>query len=352
MIIVLKKKRLTRRVLINFIILILVLLFPLFNSSYQTDIMAKCISLVIFALSIDLLWGYTGILSLGQAVYFGLGAYIAAISSNVSVGIPNYMATYGMTEVPLVFRPLMNPSVGILLAIVIPGLFAFLVGKLLLSGDVKGVFISLITMAIANMVQLYINNSQKYTGGSNGISNISRPKLFGTIMTIQQNYYFIILIAVVVFVFCSYLTRSKFGNVLNAIKINENRMEFIGYSVMDYKVFIYVVSSVLAAVAGILYAKTSGMISPSVTGIEMSTLVVIWVAVGGRGNLTGAITGCLILNGLERFMANIIGDYWELIVGVILLVIVFFLPDGLIGTILKWNPKKVNKNKKQLPKEA
>lgn len=334
-----KKRKISRRFAINLILLVIVLLFPLFNSPYRIDIMAKCVSLVIFALSIDLLWGYTGILSLGQAVYFGLGAYIASVSSNVSVGIPNYMATYGITEVPLLFRPLTNPVAGVLLAILIPAILAFLVGKLLLSGAVKGVFISLITMAIANVVQLSINNSQKYMGGSNGISNISRPKLFGTVLSIEQNYYFIVLLVLAVFALCSFLTKSKFGKVLNAVKINESRMEFIGYNVIDYKVFIYVISSALAALSGILYAKTCGMISPSVTGIEMSTLAVIWVAVGGRGNLTGAIAGCLILNWLERFMANILGDSWKLIVGVILLAIVFFLPDGIIGTLSKWKPQ-------------
>jgi urea transport system permease protein len=300
--------------------------------------MAKCVALIIFAISVDLLWGYTGILSLGQAVSFGIGAYIAAISNNLVKGMPSYMKTYGLTEVPFALRPLQNPVVGIVLAILIPAALAFLVGRLLLSGQVKGVFISLITMALANVLQLYTNNAQRYTGGSNGVGNISRPSLFGNTLTIEQNYYFVTAIVVLVFLFCLFLTSSKFGKVLTAIKTNENRMAFIGYNVTNYKVFIYVIAAALAAVAGILYARTSGMISPTVTGIKISTLAVIWVAVGGRGNLTGAVLGCLLLNWMERFLANVVGNYWELIVGIILLAIVFLVPDGIVGAALKWKP--------------
>jgi urea transport system permease protein len=190
-------------------------------------------------------------------------------------------------------------------------------------------------MAVANVLTLYVNNAQKYTGGSNGVNSISRPALFGSTLSITQNYYFVVFIAIAIFALCAALTSSKLGKVLGAVRVNENRVAFIGYNVTSYKVFIYVVSSAIAAVAGILYARTSGMISPSVTGLRMSTLVVIWVAVGGRGNLTGAAVGCLLLNGMERFMAGLIGDAWELAVGIILLLIVFFMPDGIVGAILK-----------------
>lgn len=332
------KKLMNRKGFVNIAILIILVVFPMFNSPYKIDVMAKCVSFVIFAISIDLLWGYTGILSLGQAVFFGLGAYIAAISNNVSKGLPNYMAAYGLTEVPAIFEPLKNPFTGIAFALLLPALFAFLIGKLLISGKVRGVFVSLITMAMANVFQLYANNAQKYTGGSNGISNIQRPNLFGNVLTIEGNYYFLLILAVIVFVVCFFLTNSKFGKALNAIKVNEDRMEFIGYKVSDYKVFIYVFSSVLAALSGILYARTAGMMSPAVTGIEMSTMAVIYVAVGGRGNLTGAVAGCLILSLLERFMASFIGDVWKLIVGLMLLAIVCFLPDGIVGSFLRWKP--------------
>ncbi|MDR3278701.1 MAG: hypothetical protein LBT12_08000 [Oscillospiraceae bacterium] len=324
------------KTVLNLLLLAVILLFPLFSSPYQTDTMAKCVSLIIFALSVDLLWGYTGILSLGQAVPFGIGAYIAAIGNNLSKGLPSYMTTYGLTEAPAALAPLKSPFVGIALAIIIPAVFAFLVGRLLLSGQVKGVFISLITMALSNVLQLYTNNAQKYTGGSNGVGNISRPRLFGEVLTIDQNYYFVAAVVLLVFLLCLFLTSSKFGKALTAIKTNENRMAFIGYNVTSYKVFIYVFSSALAAVSGVLYARTSGMISPAVTGMKISTLAVIWVAVGGRGNLTGAVAGCLLLNWMERFMANAIGDFWELIVGVILLAIVFLMPDGIVGAALKW----------------
>jgi len=324
-----------RRASINALLLIFLLVYPLVSGDYQIDTMAKIASLMIFALSMDLLWGYTGIMSLGQAVPFGIGAYIAAISNNVVKGIPSYMRTYGITEVPAVFKPLTNPYIGIALAVIIPCLLSYFIGRLLLSGKVRGVFVSLITMAVANVLTLYVNNAQRYTGGSNGVNNVSRPTLFGHLLNISENYYFVVAIGIIAFVLCIILTSTKLGKVLGAIRINENRVAFIGYNVTSYKVFIYVVSSALAAVAGILYARTSGMVSPTVTGLRISTLVVIWVAVGGRGNLTGAAVGCLLLNGLERFMSGLIGDAWELVVGVILLLIVFFVPDGLIGAFLK-----------------
>jgi urea transport system permease protein len=335
-----KKARLifTRRAGINALILAFVALYPVAAGAYRTDVLAKTLALVILALSVDLLWGYTGILSLGQAVPFGLGAYIAAISDNVSRGIPDYMVTYGITQLPAAFMPLTVPAVGVALAVAVPAALSYLIGRLLLSGRVRGVFVSLITMAVANVATVYINNAQKFTGGSNGIGDITRPAPFGHALSIYGNYYFVMAAAVLAYAFCYYIGSSRLGRVLGAIRANENRAVFIGYRVSDYKVFIYVVSAALAAIAGMLYARTTGMVSPAVTGIRLSTLAVIWVAVGGRGNLTGAVAGCLALNGMERFAAGFLGDAWELAVGAILLLIVFFMPDGVIGAVLRFRP--------------
>ncbi|MDR2088329.1 MAG: branched-chain amino acid ABC transporter permease [Clostridiales Family XIII bacterium] len=331
-------KNIPRRATMNALLLVFILIYPLTTGLYQIDTMAKVIPLMIFALSADLLWGYTGIMSLGQAVPFGIGAYIAAISNNVSAGIPSYMRTYGITEVPAVFRPLTNPYLGTAFAILIPCLLSFMIGRLLLTGKVRGVFVSLITMALSNVLMLAVNNAQRFTGGSNGVNNVSRPSLFGHILSITENYYFVALIAALLFAVCAALTSTKFGKVLGAIRVNENRVAFIGYNVTSYKVFVYVFSSALAAIAGILYARTCGMVSPSLTGLRLSILVIIWIAVGGRGNLTGALFGCLLLNGMERIMAGIIGDAWEFVIGIILLLIVFCVPDGLIGTLLTARP--------------
>ncbi len=319
-------------------VLLFLLLFPLIFSPFRTELMGKFIVFIIFALSLDLLWGYTGLMSMGHAVLFGLGGYTLAISYSMEKagGVPDFMARFGITEIPALFLPLTNTGTAFLLGLLLPGLLAGLIGYFIFSSKVSGVFFSLITLALAQIFEVFIANQQRYTNGFNGIGSLPRKILFDRTLSLNQVYYGVLIIAVLVYFLCLWLVSGRFGKVLQSIRENESRLKFLGYKPSSYKIAIYVISGMLAGLAGMLYLPMNAFISPGDTGLTFSTAVLVWVAVGGRGNLTGAIVGTLVINWLQVLLSEAISDYWLLVLGIIVLVIVYFVPPGIIGKLKEW----------------
>lgn len=320
---------------IDIAILIFLIVFPLFTKEFRVEMMGRYICYVIFALSLDLLWGYTGLLSLGHAVLFGLGGYMVGLCYQIQNGVPSFMTREGITEIPWFYAPLHNPIIAAAIGIIVPAFFALLLGYFIFSSKIKGVFFTIITLALAQIFKDFIINVQKYTNGFNGLQGIKRFALNGGEPLSRIQYYYAVLgIAVLVFLFCIWLTNSRVGKIATSIRENEQRLGFFGYKASHFKILIFVISGALAGLAGVLYAPATGTITTEDIGIAASTSAVVWIAVGGRGNLTGALAGTLFINWAQSILSESFASYWQLIIGAVLLVIIFFIPNGIIGQII------------------
>ena len=245
------------------------------------------------------------------------------------------MTREGITSLPWFFVPLKNPAIAILAALALPTFFAFVLGSFIFSSKVKGVFFTIITLALAQIFNDFIVTSQKYTNGFNGLQGIRRFAFGqGDPLSKTAYYYLVLAIAVIVFIACLCFTHSRLGKVATAIRDNETRLSYFGYSTSRYKILIFSISGFFAGLAGLLYAPATGTITTEDIGIAVSTMCVIWVAVGGRGNLTGAVLGTLLINWAESKLSEYFSDYWQLILGGILLCVIFFIPRGIIGELL------------------
>ena len=308
--------------------------------------MRRYVCYAIFALSLDLLWGYTGLLSLGHAVLFGLGGYIIGLCYQIQNGVPAFMTREGVTEISWFYEPLHNPMAAAVIGIIVPTVFAILLGYFMFSSKIKGVFFTIITLALAQIFKDLVINLQKYTNGFNGLQGIKRFAMNGgEPLSRIQYYYIIVAIAVVMFLFCIWLTNSRIGKIAVSIRENEQRLGFFGYKVANFKILIFAISGAMAGLAGVLYAPATGTITTEDIGILASTSAVVWIAVGGRGNLTGAVVGTLLINWAQSILSEGFASYWQLILGAVLIIIIFFVPNGIIGKIISVS-NNVKKDKK------
>lgn len=323
---------------IDYALFLVLALFPLCGSAFYTQLIEKYLVFLIFAYSLDILWGYAGLMDLGHAVLFGMGGYVMALSLSASAGggVPDFMARYGVTQAPVWLRLISNPFAAAFAGILLPALFAALLGRFLFFSRVGGVFFSVITLAIASVFNLFIQSQQKYTGGFNGIGGLPGLSLFGEPLSLQQAYYFVFFFVLLVYAFCRLLAASRFGLILQGIRENEARLEFLGCDQARFKTAAFAVSGALAGLAGVLYVPVNGMIAPNDVGMEFSTAAIVWLALGGRGNLTGAALGTLLVNVLGNALSEHFGFYWQLLLGLSILAMVLFVPDGLAGAVVRF----------------
>src|SRR5262249_40165274 len=272
------------------------------DDKYWLPLFTRYMALALFALSVDLIWGYTGLLSLGQGIYFGLGAYAVGYSlklqsaareadkplvASPDMALPDFMAYCRLEEVPAWIRPLIDLRLALPLAIFLPALVAALFGLITFRRRIKGVFFSLITQALVLAVFTLIVNQQPYTGGVVGMPNLPRFELFGHPFQMASLYYLITPSLVVCFVGCYLMPNGKLGKLLTAIRDNENRVLALGYNTAMYKTFAFALAGAMAGLAGALYVAAQRTVGPESFGISFSIEVVILVAVGGRGTLYG-----------------------------------------------------------------
>jgi urea transport system permease protein len=309
-------------------------LFPLFGSAFYTQLLTKYMVFLIFAYSLDLLWGYAGLMDLGHAVLFGMGGYTMALCLSAQEGVPDFMARAGITQTPVWLQLLSHPAVAVAAGILIPALLAWLLGIFLFRSRVGGVFFAVITLALAQVFNLFVQSQSAYTGGFNGIGGLPGLSLFGSPLDVDQSYWFIFLAVVLVYAFCLALTRSRFGMILRGIRENETRLEFLGCDKASFKSAAFAVSGALAGLAGVLYVPVNGMIAPNDVGVEFSTAAVVWLAIGGRGNLTGAAVGALLVNVVGNALSEQFGAVWQLLLGAVMILTVFFMPRGIVGTLM------------------
>lgn len=318
---------------IDIVIFLFLFIFPILFSQFRVELMGKTMIYMLFALSLDLLWGYAGLMSMGHAVLFGIGGYILGLSYALKDGIPEYMRRVGMEEVPVFFRPLLNPSVAFVLSIILAGAVAFFIGYFIFSSRISGVFFSLVTLALAEIFSTFISNQSAYTNGSNGLESLPR-ELFGYSFSLTEMYYVVFAFLLLIYIFCRWLMNSRFGKTLECIRENEARLTFMGYNPTHFKIAVYVISGMIAGLAGALYIPVNNFISPSDIGVTLSTYVLVWVAIGGKGNLTGAMSGTLILYWLQILLSEKVSDLWLLILGVLIIFVIFVIPKGFIGVMI------------------
>ena len=330
--------------------------YPYYSSNaYVLSLLGKFLCYSIFALSIDLIWGFTGILSLGQAVYFGIGAYMVALSLKLNYAlthptrfggkIPDFMEWNSLTRVPDFMTPLYSFPLAVAAALVVPTLLAFLFGVITFKRHIYGVYCAVITLAESLILQDFIIEYQPYTGGFNGITDYSN---YGG----PHFLWFILAVTVIFLIIARILTHSRVGTVLKSIRDNDLRAEFMGYNVANYRIFVFCVSAFMAAAAGAMYAAWVGIISFLDAGPVFSIEGVIWTAVGGRGTLIGPVLGAFLVKGAEFFLSDRFAEWWQIIVGGLFIFVVLVMRDGVVGTIMEWVQRRRRGSYRQIVEDA
>ncbi|MFC5530009.1 urea ABC transporter permease subunit UrtC [Cohnella yongneupensis] len=316
----------------------LLLSAPMFLSDFRLNLLAKCLAFAIVALGLDLLWGYTGILSLGHGVFFGLGAYAMAMHLKLEAGgkhLPDFMDWMGLTKLPWFWEPFKSFAFAALMGIVIPAVLALILGFFTFRNRIRGVYFTILTQALVIITVTLFVGQQAYTGGTNGLTGYS--KLLGYSLksdTAKSVVYLVTVVALIVsFIVCRYLVKSRFGKVLRAIRDGENRTRFLGYDPAKYQMAAFAVSAALAGLAGMLFVLHVGIISPTMMAIVPSIELVLLVAIGGRGTLIGAVIGAIIMTQAKSELSASYPDFWLFFLGALFIVVTVFLPGGLVGLI-------------------
>jgi branched-chain amino acid transport system permease protein len=315
-----RKSALNRHSILLVFTILLTLAFPAVAGAYRVNQVGKFMVFAILALSLDLIWGYTGILSLGQAAFFGLGAYIAGLALKRLPPIWLYPALMG--------------------AILLPGLVALGLGRLLFYRKISGVYFSIITLAVSLISMQTALVWYSVTGGTNGVAGIPSltlmlsglpPYQLGS----REMFYLVAAALLGTFYLSRWIVASPFGKLLMAIRDNEDRTEFFGYDTAHYKTLVFAIAGGIAGLAGTLYAPQVGFVSPLLLGFVLSTEVVIWSAVGGRGTLLGPILGAIGINLIASYLSEHVLYYWLAIIGLIFVLVVMFFPDGIFPLLAR-----------------
>ena len=318
-------------------VIILAIILPSILPAFRLRLIGRFLSLAIVALGIDLIWGYTGLLSLGHGIFFALGGYALAMHLNLQIPegqIPDFFTLYGVKELPLVWQPFYSLPITILALIIIPGVVAGLIGYLVFRNRIKGVYFSILTQAALLVFYNFFNGQQEIINGTNGLKTDS-SKIFDLVVsspTVQRTFYIVtVILLVLIYLLCRWLTSGRFGRLLLAIRDDETRVRFSGYDPTGYKVLVFAISGAIAGVAGALYTVQTGIITPSIMEVAFSIEMVIWVAVGGRGTLIGAIIGTMLVRLAQTFLSESFPEIWLFFQGALFLIVVTVLPDGIVG---------------------
>ena len=314
-------------------------------STYYVALFGKYICYALLALSIDLIWGYAGILSLGHGAFFALGGYAMGMYLMRQIGtrgvyanpiLPDFMVFLNWHELPLYWYGFNWFVYAALMILFVPGLLAFVFGWFAFRSRVTGVYLSIITQAMTYALMLGFFRNNFGFGGNNGLTDFKDILGFNVQAETTRNALLVVsCIALALgFLICRAIVTSKFGKVLIAVRDAESRTRFLGYRVENYKLFVFVLSACMAGVAGALYVPQVGIINPSEFQPANSIEAVIWVAVGGRGTLTGAVLGAFVVNYAKTyFTSGFLAPYWLFMLGGLFIAVTLLLPRGIIGSI-------------------
>jgi urea transport system permease protein len=314
-------------------------LAPLYLEPYHLMLAGRFLSLGILAMGIVLVWGRGGVLPLGQGVFFGLGGYALAMHLKLVAlppgELPDFMQWNGVEALPMWWAPFLRPGVALAGVIVVPGLLALALAWLVFRRRMTSVYIALITQALALAFATLLVSQQGTTGGFNGLTNFDT--LFGVPLAEDRTRIWLHLVTVGVMALAYALARglgaTQAGRLVTAVRDSENRIRFLGYSPAPYKILVFVIAGVFAGLAGALHTLHLGVISPAMVGVVPSIEMVVWVAVGGRASLYGALIGTVLVNVAKDSMSSALPNVWPYFMGAIYVVVVMVMPRGLAGVV-------------------
>lgn len=279
----------------------------------------------LLAMSLALIWGQVGLLCLGQAIFFGIGAYAMSLTTLDKIPVLSAVNVGYFGQQWL----------GLLLAVLVPMVLAFLMALLLFNGtSLDGAFLGLVTLALAVVAERFFEH-WAYAGGVNGLFGIPGLSVGETMLSEKAVYYVSLSVAVLIVIGLYRLQASSFGLLLKTIRENEHRTEHLGVNTIRIKTLTFVLAAGIAGLAGALFVTQFFFVSPNLAGFGLSTEVLIWVAVGGRFSLTGAFFGAISVRLLENYLGDYFGNYWQLLLGGIFIAIVLFFPKGIFGSYVK-----------------
>lgn len=334
-----KQKLLIEGSIIIGVVIIFAVILPLVLPTFRLRLFGRFLSLTIVALGIDLIWGYTGLLSLGHGIFFALGGYCLAMYLNLQLPVgqlPDFFSLYGVNELPWLWQPFYSFPITILAIIIIPALIAGFLGYLIFRNRIKGVYFSILTQAALLVFYNFFNGQQKLINGTNGLKTDTQT-FFGVLASspqVQLGFYEATILGIIfTYLLCRWLTTGRFGRLLIAIRDDETRVRFTGYDPTGFKVLVFAISGAIAGISGALYTVQTGIITPSLMEVAFSIEMVIWVAVGGRSTLIGAIIGTLLVRLGQTTLSEKFPEVWLFFQGALFLIVVTVLPNGLVGWI-------------------
>ena len=322
---------------------------PLHLSDYVVSLIGKIMCYAICALAMDLIWGYTGILSLGHGLFFALGGYMMGMYLMRQIGregqyqstLPDFMVFLDWKELPWYWALSDSFIATLILVVLVPGVVAGIFGYFAFRSRIKGVYFSIITQALTFAAMLLFFRNETGFGGNNGFTDFK--KILGVSIATQETRMVLFVITGLTllgfFLLARWLIRSKYGRILQAIRDAESRVMFSGYSPLPYKLSIWVISAVMCAIAGALYVPQIGIINPGEMSPANSIEIAVWAAVGGRATLIGPILGAFLVNGAKSWLTVIAPEFWLYFLGMLFIVVTLFLPKGVIGLVDKMKQK-------------
>jgi urea transport system permease protein len=356
---------------VGLLAIVVVIVLPFANqqgwiSNFAINLWGKYLCYALLAISVDLLWGYTGLLSLGQALFFSLGGYMIGMHLMRMIGdlgqyhkpIPDFLVFLGWTELPSFWKPFSSFPFALVMVLLLPGLLSWIFGYLAFRSRIKGVYFSILTQALTYGAALMFFRNDLLMGGNNGFTDFKFILGYDIREAATQRGLFVVtaVTLLVVYLLCRWLNGTKFGLVQQAVRDGENRALFSGYATAHFKLFIFIVSALIAAVGGALYVPQVGIINPSEMTPEKSLEAVVWVAVGGRGTLLGPVIGAIGVNALKSWATRAIPDLWILLMGGLFILVVLFLPGGIVsvpGKVRGWfGPRRRSAEPERTPLPA
>lgn len=306
---------------------------------FELNTFSRYLSLAIVSLALALSWGTAGLLNLGQAATFGMGSYAMAMHLKLKASgenLPDFMSWNNVDALPLIWAPFNSLTFTLLAGLLIPAAVGGLIAIFMFRARIAGVFVAVITLAFLVAFQLVVIEQQGLTGGQNGLTGLAPLVLFGWSVDIYSLsfYYLVGACLMIALVFGLYLTHSKFGLILRAIREDSERTRYFGYNVANYQTIIFSISAGLAGWAGMLYALVLEFASPTYMSVSFSLAIVIWCAVGGRESVLAAAVGAILVNLAEGRLSDVFVEGWHLLLGVLFLMVVMFMPRGIYGVIV------------------
>ncbi|MPY73504.1 MAG: urea ABC transporter permease subunit UrtC [Alphaproteobacteria bacterium] len=319
-------------------------------STYVVTLLGKYICYALLALSIDLIWGYAGILSLGHGAFFALGGYAMGMYLMRQIGtrgvyahpmLPDFMVFLNWKELPLYWYGFDSFAYAAVMILLAPGLLAFVFGWFAFRSRVTGVYLSIITQAMTFALMLAFFRNDFGFGGNNGLTDFKDILGFNVQAEATRNALFVssCIALALGFLLCRCIVTSKAGKVLVAVRDAESRTRFLGYRVEYYKLFVFVLSACMAGVAGALYVPQVGIINPGEFAPANSIEAVIWVAVGGRGTLYGAVIGGVLVNLSKTWLTGAAPEIWLYFLGALFVLVTLLLPKGIVGALSSMKPR-------------